>query len=265
MVTTEPWAWAARLAPEPFRDFLPYASPSALKVVHATQVVRRAVEVAQHVSQPIERALHARQLEASLAAAGLGDQLRVLSAPAPRLELGQLSERERRLIGDRVLALYFHLLHWAGPLFLDLRPRHFAWDAERELLEFYPSSLWCRPEPSFMQRLRSLYVGFYDGDGQALQRGIELYAWECKPATGFSERIEQLLRNHFGPGATREMRFSIAHFRSTFDAIFQEAARSRARLHPDLTFLGVELVGLYLTLEAVNVPLDPRRAFDGAR
>lgn len=257
--------WAARLAPEPFRDFLPYASPSALKVVHATQVLRRAVEVAQHFSQPIERALHANHLQSSIEAAGLSSRLRVLPDAPPRLELGQLSEAERRAIGERVLALYFHLLHWQGPLFLDLRPRHFAWDAEREQLGFYPTSLWCRPEPTFMERLRALYVGFYDRDAAALQRGIELYAWDCEPAPGFGERIEGLLRNHFGPGATREMRFSIAHFRSTFDAIFKEAAQSRAKLHPDLTFLGVELVGLYLTLEALQVPLDPRRAFDGAR
>jgi len=58
--------------------------------------------------------------------------------------------------------------------------------------------------------------------------------------------------------------FAIAHFRATFDAIFEEVAVSHAKLHPDLTFLGVELVGPYLTLESMNVALDARQAFERA-
>ncbi|HYP77783.1 MAG TPA: hypothetical protein VER12_17555 [Polyangiaceae bacterium] len=258
-------AWAARLAPEPFRDFLPYASASALKVIHAREVLKRALDVAQHYSQPGERARGAERLQASLAAEELGSVLSVASEPPERLVTTHLGERERRMIGERVLALYFHLLHYDGPLFLDLRLRHFGWDAATEQLRFYPSALWCRPDPEFMQRLRSLYVGFYDDDDDALQRGLDLYRWNCRPSAGFSRRIEQLLRRHFGAGERSEMRFSIAQFRSTFDAIFNEAAQSQARLHPELTFLGVELIGLYLTLEALEVPLNPRAAFDGAR
>ncbi len=258
-------AWAARLAPEPFRDFLPYASPSALKVIHATQVVRKSLEVAQHVSRPAERAREASRLQTSLVAAGLADELLVASQPLPRLVSAELPEEERRLIGERVLALYFHLLHHDGALFLDLRPRHFSWDPSTRRLSFYPTSLWYRPEPEFLQRLRSLYVGFYDDDAAELARGVELYQWQCQPAPGFAQRIERLLRAHFGPGNQREMRFEIAHFRTTFDAIFQEAAHSKARLHPELTFLGVELIGLYLMLESLNVPLDPRAAFNEAR
>lgn len=263
MASAEPWV--ARLAPEPFRDFLPYTSASALKVIHPREVLKRALEVAQHFSRPGERADHAGRLQASLDAAGLGSAIAVASGPRARFVTAELDERERRLIGERVLALYFHLLNWDGPLFLDLRSRHFSWDAARERLYFCPSPLWCRPDPDFMQRLRSLYVGFYDGDQAALARGLALYCWDCEPSAGFSKRIELLLSRHFSPGQSSEMRFSMAHFRSTFDAIFTEAAQSRARLHPELTFLGVELVGLYLTLEALDVPLNPRAAFDGAR
>jgi hypothetical protein len=257
--------WAVRLAPEPFRDFLPYASPSALQVIHAPQVLKRALEVAQRFSQPSGRERHAAALEASFAAAGLDAELGVSKAPAARLEVAGLDEAERRVIGQRVLALYFHLLHWHGPLFLDLRPRHLTWSAEEGRLLFHPTSLWCRPDADFMGRLRSLYAGFYEDDVQALEQGIELYKWQCEPTPGFAQRIRQLLRAHFGPADATAVTFSIAHFRSTFDAIFKEAAASRARLHPDLTFLGVELVGLYLTLESVGVPLDARAEFERAR
>lgn len=258
-------AWALRLAPEPFRDFLPYASPSALQVIHAPQVLKRALEVAQRFSQTSGRERHVAALEAALAGAGLESELGVVKVPGARLDAAALDESERRLVGQRVLALYFHLLHWQGPLFLDLRPRHLSWDAQERRLLFHPSSLWCRPDAEFMRRLRALYSGFYEDDGAALEEGIELYSWQSEPKAGFAQRIRHLLRAHFGPADASSVTFSISHFRATFDAIFKEAAASRARLHPDLTFLGVELVGLYLTLESVGVPLDARVEFERAR
>ena len=256
--------WAARLAPEPFRDFLPYASPSALQVIHAPQVLKRALEVTQRFSQPSERDRHAQALEASLAAAGLSADIGIVKDAPAQLDTAELDEVTRRSVGQRVLALYFHLLHWSGPLFLDLRPRHLAWCAERRQLLFHPSSLWCRPDAEFMGRLRALYTGFYQDDAAALEQGTELYFWRSKPTAGFPQRIQQLLRAHFGPAEADSVKFSIAHFRATFDAIFKEAASSGARLHPDLAFLGVELVGLYLTLESLGVPLDVRREFERA-
>ena len=258
-------SWAQRLAPEPFRDFLPYTSASALKVIHVTQVARRAIDVARHASTNLDRDRHAAELHASLNAAGLGDQLSVATEPTARLNSAKLNEVERRLVGERVLALYFHLLHWDGPWFLDLRPRHFGWDRAKARLTFTPSSLWYQPEPDFVRRVRSLYAGFYRKDPSELAAGIELYRWDSKPSAGFEQRVETLLREHFGPGDASEICFSIAHFRATFDAIFHEAASSRAKFHPDLTFLGVELIGLYLTLESLAVPLSPRRAFDKAQ
>ena len=163
-----------------------------------------------------------------------------------------------------MLGLYFHQLQGRGPWFLDLRPRHFAWDDAEQSLTFFPSGLWYEPDPEFRQRVQSLYEGFYRQDPAALANGIDLYRWDSRPAAGFAERIERLLREHFGPGDADEIRFSIANFRSTFDRIFRETADNKAKLHPELTFLGVALVGLYLTLEHLQVPLDPRRAFEAS-
>lgn len=258
-------SWAARLAPEPFRDFLPYAAPSALKVVRTTEVLSRALDVTRSLGDHATRGREARRLQESLDAAGL-DGLRILPQPAPGLVASALSESERAVIGEHVLALYFHLLRWDGPLFLDLRPRHFRCLPDGQL-GFYPSGLFCRPDSEFMDRLRALYRGFYREDRDALTRGLELYAWQSSPPAPFAQRMERLLRAHFGAAdssGSSVTHFRIAHFRATFDAIFQEVAASHAKLHPDLTFLGVELVGLYLTLESLNVPLDVRRAFDRA-
>jgi hypothetical protein len=147
---------------------------------------------------------------------------------------------------------------------LDFRPRHFSWQETQRCLTFFPSGLWYEPDPDFRQRVQSLYAGFYRRDQLALARGVELYSWDSHPLPGFSHRIEQLLLEHFGAGDARDTRFSISGFRSTFDRVFRETAESRAKLHPELTFLGVGLVGLYLTLEQLQVPLDPRQAFEAS-
>ena len=191
-------AWAARFAPEPFREFLPYVTPSALRVIHTTQVLRRALEIAQQLTNTGERSREAQRLGESLERAGLGGHIGVTDELGGRLDPAQLGADERIVIGQRVLALYFHQLHWQGPLFLDLRPKHFSWNRERQQLLFSPNSLWFRPDPEFMVRLRALYAGFYAGDSAQLAEGLELYRWQSSPSPGFSARIEQLLRTHFG-------------------------------------------------------------------
>lgn len=249
-----------RLAPEPFRDFLPYTSLSALKVIHTGKVLERALEIVQHYRSDAARTRAAQTLATSLSTAGLAIQ--IASSPVAPLDVTALSPETRATIGGRVLDLYFHQLHGQGPWFLDLRPRQFAWDDAQSSLTFFPSGLWYDPESDFRQRVRSLYAGFYRRDQPTLAKGIELYSWHSRPLAGFSQRIELLLREHFGAGDACDIRFSIAHFRATFDRIFRETAESNAKLHPELTFLGVGLVGLYLTLEQLQVPLNPRRAFE---
>lgn len=254
--------WAIRLTPEPFRDFLPYTSLSALKVIHTGKVLPRALEIAKRYGSSSAREGAARSLAASLRAARL--PIQVAPSPVSPLDTGALSEETRAAIGAHVLDLYFHQLQEAGPWFLDLRPRHFAWDDAQRVLTFFPSGLWYEPDPDFRRRVRSLYAGFYQQDPSALAEGIQLYGWDSSPSAGFSRRMERLLREHFGAAETGGTHFSIKHFRDTFDRIFRETAESKAKLHPELTFLGVGLVGLYLTLESLQTPLDPRRAFEAS-
>lgn len=254
--------WATRLTPEPFRDFLPYTSLSALKVIHTSKVLGSALKILQHSGSPLERARGAERLVATLDTADI--PIRIANGPVPPLDVNGLSSESRVAIGASVLSLYFHQLQGQGPWFLDLRPRHFAWDDTQRSLTFFPSRLWYQPDPDFRQRVQSLYAGFYRHDRVALAAGVELYSWDSHPLAGFSQRIERLLRDHFGPGDACEVLFSIDHFRSTFDRIFRETSDSKAKLHPELTFLGVGLVGLYLTLEQLQVPLNPRQAFEAS-
>jgi hypothetical protein len=254
--------WALRLTPEPFRDFVPYTSLSALKVIHTGQVLERALRIVSSSDSDGARRSRAERLGASLCEANL--KVRVASSPVQPLSVGTLSPESRAAIGEQVLRLYFQQLYAGGAWFLDLRPRHFSWNEEAQELTFFPSNLWFEPDSDFRRRVQSLYEGFYRGDRAALRLGLELYSWKTRARDGYSERLELLLRRHFGAGEGREVRFASAHFRETFDQIFQEAALSGAKLHPELTFLGVALIGLYLTLESLQVPLDPHRAFEAS-
>ncbi len=96
-----------------------------------------------------------------------------------------------------------------------------------------------------------------------LQKASKCTVWGCDPSRPFSARMQHLLQNHFGPPG-EQIGFAMPQFRATFEAIFNDAAQSRSGL-PKLTFLGVEPVGLYLTLELLGGPLSPRAGFGGAR
>jgi hypothetical protein len=73
--------------------------------------------------------------------------------------------------------------------------------------------------------------------------------------------MEALMRKHFGDAESSAVSFSIAHFRSTFHLVFEEAIASKSRFHPELPFIGAALAGLYVTLEKIGVPLNVARAY----
>src|SRR6478752_4578077 len=163
--------WAMRLTPEPFRDFLPYTSLSALKVIHTGRVLTRALEIVQHYGSDAARTRAAQTLATSLSTAGLA--IEIARSPVAPLNVTALSPEARAEIGASVLGLYFHQLHGRGPWFLDLRPRHFAWNDAQRSLSFFPSGLWYEPDPAFRLRVQALYEGFYRQAPAALATGVE--------------------------------------------------------------------------------------------
>ena len=60
-----------RLTPEPFRDFVPYTSLSALKVIHTGRVLKRALEIVQQYGSDSARTSRAQALAKSLSTADL--------------------------------------------------------------------------------------------------------------------------------------------------------------------------------------------------
>jgi hypothetical protein len=250
-----------RLVPEAFREFLPFVSPSGLRVISKEKVLTIALEtVARTVSNARYDEEFAR-VSAAIADSPLQGKIEVVRTSGGPLAAAPLSPAVRTAIGETVLELYFFLIDRPVAFYLDLRPSFFSWDPASGKLRWQPSRLWFPRTPEFADRVRDLYRGFFRRSSGATTNGIALYRWDAKPSAGFDERMEALMRKHFGDAESEPITFRITQFRETFHLIFEEAITSHSRFHPELTFLGTTLAGMYLTLELLGEPLDVAGAY----
>lgn len=249
---------ALLLVPKPFQEFLAYVSPSALRVIHKDKVLGLALDI---VGRTLSRGDYDRDCaiwKAAVEKANL--EVDVVDKIETPLSLAPVTDG--KLIGERILEVYFLLIHAEVPLDLDLRPNHFGWNSETKRLLWCPSRLRHRRSAEFHARVVDLYRGFFADDRVAAGRGLELYRWDSAPADGYDERMESLLRIHFGDVRSGPIRFDMKHFKETFHLSFEEAIRSKSRFHPELTFLGTALAGLYVTLGGLDIALDVRSAYE---
>jgi hypothetical protein len=151
----------------------------------------------------------------------------------------------------RVVALYFHQILHGDTTLLDLRHQAFS---TRHPLTWRPASWIAEWEPSFIEALRQVYVGFYRDDPSGFRAGLK--------ALNLSH-AEDVFRQHFGDGQ-RAVRFEVKHFVSTFHQVFVRSRDARTTLHPDFLLLGLYLASLYDHLERLGVPVDVAAAFEHA-
>jgi hypothetical protein len=136
---------------------------------------------------------------------------------------------------------------------LDLRSSSFDFKAGK--LRWTPKPVFYEWDPSFIEGVRKMYRGFYQGDQTAYMEGLN--ALDLGHAA-------DIFQNHFGVGDQRAVSFHLDDFRKSFQQIFESCKKNKTRLHPDFFALGVFLLCLYEHLESLKVPLDVRGAFDAA-
>lgn len=250
--------WAMGVTPESFKGFLPYVSPSSLQVIFPTEVLELALKIGK---RSLKGGLSPDTLSETWRNRMLRSGIEVVFSPVAGLKPDQLSASERALAGEKLLEFYFLSQQLEGPLFLDLRPEHLEWSSEQQRLRVRASALVHEPTDIFRKSVQSLYRGFYSDDLEATARGVQLYAWKNTGTPQFVEQMNLLLKKHFGDGDQDAVVFSIQHFKDSFHAIFEAAKTEKSKFHPELTFLGVMLVTLYLSLESLGVPLRVRTAY----
>ncbi|TCO76742.1 hypothetical protein [Chromatocurvus halotolerans] len=188
-------------------------------------------------------------------AAGKGITLvRDLDQGVPLAEVS--TSRQRKQLGNALLAFYFGQWLVDDGLFLDLRPSRFA--AEGNALLYQPNGLWIQLRPEFRSGMLALYRSFYNADDAAFEaalRQMGMLRPELDDAA--SEELKGLLRTHFGMDQ-RAQHFRIEEFRESFDDLFRFFVAHDYKLHSDFVFVGFYLITLYLALEALGEPLDTR-------
>jgi hypothetical protein len=257
--------WATSATPEPFREFIPYVSPSSLHVVYVDEVLKKALDIGKGYFQgrtgTVLTSLFDSEKSTVFSEFLKRENIDFTSEKVAGIDVSALSAEDRKAIGDRLLGLYFSMTHHSALFLLDLRLKHFQWDAATKTLTYSPPPLYFSPSEDFRSGIMALYRGFYFSDPAATSEGIHLYAWKMKMKESFRERMEVLIRTHFGAGDQSQVSFSIQHFKSSFHEIFEEAKRNGSKFHPELTFVGVMLVTLYLSLEALGETHDVRKIY----
>ena len=226
--------------------FFAYASPALFDVIPARDLIsqsrelfsnRRDAESFNQVRDKIGGLLQRSELDVEL-------------TDGPRAPgetgLADLPESNRQQAGQRILEIYFMQV-FAGPeALLDLRGEKFT-RSEQGGLRWRPGALYVHWEPEFLQGVRSLYTGFYLGDEAQFEVALRLLQIEGSGG---------LLRNLLGQDDPRRARFSTKTFHTNFHELFVSFRDRGLAIHRNFLPLGVCLMSLYDSLDALGVELD---------
>lgn len=235
--------------PAPVRELLSLLSPRALQVVDLAAMTGALPLLGRQW-------LLGTGVAAAQAALALTQPPGVVfgKVPAP-LAVESLSRKQRKQCGEKVLSIYFRQLFGDAPLFFDLRPAHLFWVDNTLIWE--PTKAFYALDPSFRWSLQNLYRGYYGDDLPLLKRALrELKLVPDGVGAATESRVIALLLHEFSGGKDDSVRFSLQHFRKSFDALFELVLEGGNRLPADFAFIGLLLASLHMTLEALDVELE---------
>jgi len=242
------WRWFLDFATPAFFDVMPLGALTS----QVKGLVRAAAD-----GKSFRRAR--TEIQDALTERGIGIRIVAEDDPAWRAashgDPARADADTRRRLGQRALELYFGQLFAGETSLLDLRAGRLVTAADVGPPLWAPRSAWVRWDPGFLGSVRDLYAGFYRDDETRFAAGIA--------ALGL-EGAAPVLRDHFGAGDQRAVRFRTEDFRTSFHEVFVRCRDAGQALHPGFVPLGIALACLYDGLEALDVPLDVREAFERA-
>jgi hypothetical protein len=159
----------------------------------------------------------------------------------------QLTDDDKRRLGEKVLEMYFAQIFHCDTSILDLRSGAFISQGL-----WAPNSIFYRWNPSFKAAIKKMYSGFYHDDNVLFLDGLR--ALDLEHAAG-------IFKTHFGSGNQDAVKFDLSEFKKSFHSIFLSCKTHKTKLHPDFFALGVYLVCLYENLQTIGLPLNVRAAF----
>lgn len=243
------------LIPEPLREFLPYLSSNAFRVVPWSQLIKKSIALVVGKRESLSIDSYSRIVFCEGFPEG--------SIP---LSSASVSSGTRKWIGQEILKLYFENVRSPAAIAIDFRISAFCWDPKSACLYWNPVRLALKWDADFSKHVFALYDAYYSGDHSELRGTLTALGFigPLESDASFAE-LMALLENHFGPGDQKETRFSSRKLTQTLHALFLELERRGSRLQPDFAFLGIMLATMTGTLETLGIELDARAAFNETR
>jgi hypothetical protein len=226
-----------------------YVSPSFFEVLPPRALWKQLRELGANAGDGTRFAAARRATERALDAHV--HRVRIDDEVRGDAEIEALDEAARRDRGQRVLQIYFGQLVASPTALLDLRAARFR--SHGDGLTWTPRALWLRWDDGFLDGLRDLYGGFYEGDDSRFRDALARLGIDA---------AEDVFREHFGADDQRAVRFEAAAFQATFHEVFVRCRDAGVRLHPNFLALGIYLGCLYDHLEALDLAFDVRGAWE---
>lgn len=167
------------------------------------------------------------------------------------------THENRRLIGKKIVELYFHQIFRSNTVFLDIGPDSFTTTGTS--LFWNPRAWSWKPEVNFIQSLRNIYLGYYHSDEEKLSASIIALGLAQSPAG--VDQMKELFFKHFGDVNDDEVELSLENFRNSFGNMFRYLIENKITLDAQFTYLGFYLFRLYQSLESFNLRLPIKEVF----
>ena len=232
---------------------LDYASPALFDVIPARALLAQSRELFANRGDAARFSAVREHVGTILRARGI--EVEITSGPRrdDELALTELSEADRRELGQRILDIFFTQVFESAESILDLRSENLG-ATERGALSWRPGALYVRWQPDFLAGLRDLYRGFYLGDEARFQEGLRQLQLESS-----GDPLRRLL----GKDDPSNTRFHSATFHESFHELFVDYRDRGISIHRNFLPLGVSLMSLYDTLDPLDVPLSVEAAVRG--
>lgn len=162
--------------------------------------------------------------------------------------------------GELILKIYFEQIMNCDIMMLDLRTKHFA--ADDSGVSWSPGKLWASFDPEFREGIRKIYHGYYFNDDQEFAEGLK----KCKLLKSDwnqsqKDEVIDVFKTHFGSAREGNVKFSLEHFKKSFGNIFTTLLKNKIRLDKNFLYLGIMLVTLYISLDAIGGEYNVSKIF----
>ncbi len=163
------------------------------------------------------------------------------------VEIDSLTHEEKKVLGEKILELYFTQIFRSPTVLLDL-----SLNSMGTHLQWSPLPIMVEWDVEFIRAIRNLYEGLFNQNPEKIDSALkDLKMFHAK----------EVMLEHFGQGDLSAVLFKMESLSKSLSEMIHAFKKQSSQVSTDFITLGIFLLGLYQTLDKINVPLNVRRAF----